>query len=87
MQRIQRFVADQRYDLPHHESMMEYISQEFYAYNKAFLSPTSRIVANWKIENNGGLSVRVNNTTGSLLFASDKKNPAVIKCEDLKFCR
>lgn len=72
MQRIQRFVADQRYDLPHHESMMEYISQEFYAYNKAFLSPTSRIVANWKIENNGGLSVRVNNTTGSLLFASDK---------------
>jgi hypothetical protein len=72
MQRQQRFVADQRYDLPHHESMMDYISQEFYAYNKGFLSPLSRIVSNWKIENNGGLSVRVNNTTSSLLFASEK---------------
>lgn len=72
MQRKQRFVADQRYDLPHHESMMDYISQEFYSYNKAFFSPLSRIVSNWKIENNGGLSVRVNNTSSSLLFISQK---------------
>lgn len=83
MQRIQRFVADQRYDLPHHESMMSYISQEFYAYNKAFLSPSSRIVANWKIENNGGLSVRVNNTASSLLFASSKTGKEGINFRDV----
>jgi hypothetical protein len=74
MQRKQRFVADQRYDLPHHESMMDYISKEFYSYNKAFFSPLSRIVSNWRVENNGGLSIRVNNTSSSLLFISEKIN-------------
>jgi hypothetical protein len=72
MQRQQRFVADQRYDLPHHESMMDYISKEFYSYNRAFFSPLSRIVSNWRVENNGGLSIRVNNTSSSLLFVTEK---------------
>lgn len=65
--------------------MMDYISQEFYAYNKAFLSPLSRIVSNWKIENNGGLSVRVNNTTASLLFASGKTGKEGINLRDAAY--
>lgn len=76
MQRRQRFIADQRFDLPQYDSMMRYISDEFRAYNKGFLSPLSRIVSGWKVESNGGLSVRVNNITSSLLFASEKPGVA-----------
>jgi hypothetical protein len=76
MQRRQRFVADQRFDLPQYETMMKYISEEFKAYNKGFLSPVSRVVAGWRIESNGGLSVRVSNFAQSLLFASEKEDAA-----------
>lgn len=71
MQRSQRFVADQRFDLPQYDSMINYISAEFYAYNQRFFSPNNRIVKNWEVENNGGLQVRVNNTESSLLFNSE----------------
>lgn len=72
MQKVQRFVADQRYDLPQHESMSDFISQEFYNYNKSFFSPQNRILKNWIVENNGGLQIRVNNTSGSFLFSSER---------------
>ena len=71
MQRSQRFVADQRFDLPQYDSMINYISAEFYAYNQRFFSPNNRVVKNWKIENNGGLQVKVNNTDSSMLFNSE----------------
>jgi len=69
MQRVQRFVADQRYDLPQHDYMSGYIAADFNVLNKGLLSPLSRILANWKVENDGGLSARVNNTNASFLFA------------------
>lgn len=71
MQRSQRFVADQRFDLPQYDSMINYISAEFYAYNQRFFSPNNRVVKNWKIENNGGLQVKINNTDSSMLFNSE----------------
>jgi len=71
MQKKQRFVADQRVDLPHIERMLNFIEQEFNAYNRAF-SPFNIIFKNWKIEDNGGLSVRVNNIDDSLLFDTEK---------------
>lgn len=72
MQRRQRFVADQRYDLPQHESMLGYISQEFYKYNKNFFAPQNRIVKNWKVINNGGLQIKIDQTADSLLFNSQR---------------
>lgn len=71
MQRSQRFVADQRFDLPQYDSMINYISAEFYAYNQQFFSPNNRIIKNWEIENNGGLQVKINNTESSMLFNSE----------------
>lgn len=85
MQKIQRFVADQRFDLPHYESLVGYLAAEFNAYNKQFFSPQSRIVKNWSIDNNGGLQVKVNQTVDSTLFSSDrtgKENFIVWKTTD-----
>lgn len=72
MQRSQRFVADQRFDLPQYDSMIGLISAEFAAYNKAFYAPLNRIVKNWKINNNGGLDVIVDQTSASTLFNSQR---------------
>jgi hypothetical protein len=72
LQKNQRFVADQRLDLPQYESMIGYIDAEFNAYNKAFISPLNRIAKNWIIENNGGLQIKVNQTNDSLLFNSER---------------
>jgi len=72
MQKTQRFVADQRLDLPQYESMMALISAEFQAYNKAFISPTNLVVKGWAIESAGGLTVRVNTGSDSLLFNSER---------------
>lgn len=72
MQRKQRFIADQRYDLPQHDSMLRYIDQEFYTYNKRFFSPNNRVVKNWRIVNNGGLQVKVDQTADSLLFNTER---------------
>lgn len=72
MQRRQRFVADQRYDLPQHDSMLGFISQEFYKYNKNFFAPQNRIVKNWKVVNNGGLQIKIDQTTDSLLFNTQR---------------
>jgi|GEM_PF-5792897 len=70
MQRAQRFVADQRFDLPQYDSMIALISAEFQAYNKSLFSPKSRIVQNWKIVNAGGLGVSVDQSIDSTLFDS-----------------
>jgi hypothetical protein len=72
LQRSQRFVADQRFDLPQYDSMIGLISAEFAAYNKSFMAPLNRIVKNWKINNNGGLQVIVDQTTDSTLFNSQR---------------
>lgn len=72
MQKTQRFVADQRFDLPQYESMMDLISAEFNAYNKAFITGTNYIIKNWKIEDGGGLVVQVNNGSDSLLINSER---------------
>jgi hypothetical protein len=68
MQRQQRFVADQRFDLPQYDSMIALISAEFQAYNKSLFSPKSRVVQNWKIANAGGLAVTVDQSMDSTLF-------------------
>lgn len=68
MQLVQRFVGDQRFDLPHYESLTAQLSAEFHAYNKKLISPQNRIVDNWKVENNGGLQIRLNNTADSILL-------------------
>lgn len=72
MQRKQRFVADQRYDLPHHESMLGLIDAEFYAYNRNFFSPNNLIIKGWKIINNGGLEVKIDQGEDSLLMNSER---------------
>jgi hypothetical protein len=70
MQRSQRFVADQRFDLPQYDSMIALISAEFQAYNKSLFSPKSRVVQNWKIQNAGGLAISVDQSMDSTLFDS-----------------
>ena len=85
MQKIQRFVADQRFDLPHYESLVGYLSSEFNAYNKSFFSPQSRVAKNWVLQNNGGLQVKVNQGSDSTLFSTDrtgKENFIVRKSTD-----
>jgi len=72
MQKFQRFVADQRWDLPHYTSMRDLIEQEFQAYAKLFVTPVSKVVKNWIIENAGGLTAKVNQTTDSTLFATGR---------------
>lgn len=72
MQRKFRFVADQRYDLPHHESMLAQIDSEFFAFNEFFLTPNNKIVRGWEIINNGGLQVKVKQTSESLLFNTER---------------
>ena len=72
MQKYQRFVPDQRWDLPHYNSMKAFIEGEFQAYAKLFITPASKVVQNWLIENAGGLDVQVNQTIDSTLFATDR---------------
>ena len=71
MEKKQRFVADQRFDLPQYESMLGYIDAEFNNYNRAFISPENRILGGWNIENNGGLQVRTTQARDSFLFNSE----------------
>lgn len=72
MQKKFRFVADERYDLPHHDKMLELISSEFYAFNEYFLSPNNKIVRGWEIINNGGLQVKVRQNVDSFLFNTER---------------
>ena len=72
MQNKQRFVADQRWDLPHYNSMLQFIEEEFSAYAKLFITPQKHIVKNWLIENAGGLDIKVNNSTESVLFNTER---------------
>jgi len=70
LQRKQRFVADQRLDLPHFESMQGYVDAEFNSYNKAFLAPSNYIVKNWQVVGTGGLNIKVDQSVDSTLFSS-----------------
>ena len=72
MQKTQRFVADQRFDLPFYNSMINLISEEFHNYYKEFVTTDNYVVANWKIEDAGGLDVRINNTNDSLLYNTER---------------
>ena len=72
MQFKQRFVPDQRFDLPKYNSMLNFVDKEFQAYNKRFIVDENKIVKNWAIENAGGLTVRVNTTNESLLFNTER---------------
>lgn len=72
MQKKFRFVADERYDLPHHDKMLELIDAEFYAFNEFFLTPNNKVVRGWEIINNGGLQVKVKQTEDSLLFNTER---------------
>jgi hypothetical protein len=72
VQRRQRFVADQRYDLSQFDSAIDYIAQEFAAYNKRFFSPSNRVLKNWQIISNGGRSVKVDQSVDSVLFNSQR---------------
>lgn len=72
MLKTQRFVADQRFDLPNYESMMKFIAEEFEAYARLVYTPTTKILKNWKIENNGGLQVRVNTGSDSVLLGTSR---------------
>lgn len=69
MQRSQRFVADQRFDLPQYDSMIALISAEFAAYNKSlFTAGKNRIVQNWAVVNAGGLAISIDQSLDSTLF-------------------
>jgi len=72
MQKQQRFVADQRLDLPQYDSMLALIGAEFGAYNSQFFSPLNRILKSWLIANNGGLQVKVDQSVDSILFNSER---------------
>ena len=72
MQKFQRFVPDHRFDLPHYNGMKKFIEEEFQAYARLFITPDAKVVKNWMIENAGGLTARVNQTTDSTLFATER---------------
>lgn len=72
MQKSQRFVADQRFDLPFYRSMIDFIAEEFYNYNKAFISTENKIVSGWKVIDVGGLTVRVDASSYSMLINSER---------------
>jgi len=68
----QRFVADQREDLPQFNATIKFIEDEFRAYAKFFITPVKHVLKNWLIENAGGLKVRVNQGVDSLLFNTER---------------
>ena len=70
MQKFERFVADQRWDLPQYKGMKQFIEEEFQAYAKLFITPNPKVVQNWVIENAGGLVARVNQSIDSTLLAT-----------------
>lgn len=72
MQKKQRFIADQRFDLPHYDSMLANIDYEFQSYNKVLVSPLNKIIKGWTIETASGLTVRVNRAANSLLLNSER---------------
>jgi len=72
MQKRQRYVADQRYDLPYYVSQMDFIAEEFYKYYKEFINVDNKIIQNWEVIDNGGLQVKVNSVTDSLLLNAER---------------
>ena len=71
MQKRQRFVADQRYDLSNLDAQMQYVADEFYKYNQQFICASNRIIEGWAVIAGTGLQAKVVNTAGSLLIASE----------------
>lgn len=72
MQKVQRFVADQRLDLEHVKRMLGYLDFEFVKLNKHLLSPENKIFKGWEIASNGGLQVKINQTEDSFLINSER---------------
>lgn len=72
MQFSQRFVADQRWDLPHYKNMIGFIEDSFQEYYRSFITSSNHIVRNWQIESTGGLGVRVNPSVESSLFSTER---------------
>jgi hypothetical protein len=72
VQKKQRFISDQRWDLIYFGKMLQYIDEEFFSYNKRFLSPSNYVIDNWSIEVKSGLEVRVNQGTDSLLLNTQR---------------
>ena len=63
---------DQRFDVPHYDTMMELITQEFTKYNKHFANSKNRVVKNWKVLADVGLKAKVDRNTDSLLLNSER---------------
>jgi len=74
VQKTQRFVADQRLDLPLWDSAFNFIADEFRFYYKSFLTDKTYIVQNWKVEDNGGLDIKINKAVDSLLYNTEDTN-------------
>jgi len=72
MQRKQRFVADQRWDLSQYDSMMGFIEESFRSLNQYFVSSDSKVLAGWEIETISGLNIRVKKDQVSVLVLSDR---------------
>jgi hypothetical protein len=68
MLKRQRQIADQRYDLPHYNRMLDSIAYEFQIYNKHFFSAENKVLKNFLIENAGGLDVKINQSGDSMAF-------------------
>ena len=75
MQKRQNFIADQRYDLDHLESQMGHVANEFYKYNKQFISASNQIIKGWVVTQGPGSTVIVDNSGGSLLINSEASGP------------
>jgi hypothetical protein len=72
VQERQRWVADQRLDLEHLNSMLDYIDLEFQKLNKNFIYPSNRVIKGWEIISNGGLQVKVSQAVDSLLINPER---------------
>lgn len=73
MQKSQRFLSDQRFDLPFYDSMIDFIAEEFQAYAQKFINPTNKIIKNWEVESAGGLVVQVNISNGDSVLLNTER--------------
>jgi len=82
MKKSQRFVADQRFDLPQYNSMINFMAQEFHSYNESFISADNKVIANWVVQDNGGLQIKLNKGSDSVLVNSERdgRESLVVRC-------
>lgn len=72
MQKKQRFIADQRWDLPHYDSMIGFIEDYVQGINKGLITPTNRVVGGWEIIVDSGLTVKVDQSVDSHLLVTER---------------